>query len=154
MNNELLKILDSAIIVAIMAHAGQTDKAGLPYILHPIRVMMAVNTIPEKIVAILHDVLEDTEITPEILISRGIPEYLVCAIKMLTKDPNKKQTYNEYLINIKTNEIATNVKIADMRDNSDLLRFHDLEEKHLKMIKKYHRGIKMLTKDLDIRTRL
>jgi len=71
---------------------------------------------------------------------------------LLTKKPN--QTYKEYLIKIKENKIARNVKIADMRDNSDILRYHDLEEKHLKMTKKYHKGIQMLTEDIEIITRL
>jgi guanosine-3',5'-bis(diphosphate) 3'-pyrophosphohydrolase len=152
LNHELLKILDQAIYVATKNHYRQFDKAGLPYILHPMRVMMSIDTIPEKIVVILHDVLEDTDLTSDNLIELRIPEWLVSVVKILTKVPG--QNYSEYLNNIMTSETAIKVKIADMRDNADLLRYHDLEEKHLKMIKKYHKGIKFLTRDLEVRTRL
>ena len=151
-DNKLLKLLDKAIVIATNAHTGQTDKAGIPYILHPIRVMMSVDTIPEKIVAILHDILEDTTVTFDSLLKEGFPEWILNNVVILTKD--KQETYDRYLLSIKSNPIATKVKLADMRDNSDILRFHNLEIKHLKMINKYHKGIKMLTKDVSMLTRL
>jgi len=76
MNKDLLKLLDKAIMISTNAHYKQTDKAGIPYILHPIRVMMNVKTIPEKIVAILHDTLEDTELTIGDLICFDYPQYI------------------------------------------------------------------------------
>lgn len=129
-------LLENAIRLAVNAHLGQFDKGGNPYILHPLHVMSQMDTIDEMIVAVLHDVLEDTQVTAEILQSQGFPDHIIEALKLLTKSPD--QDYKEYILKIKANKLATKVKLADMRHNSDLTRIHIVEEKHIKMIKKYH----------------
>ncbi len=142
---EILKpaeLLELAIRLAVSYHAGQFDKAGKPYILHPLRVMNAVNSINEKIVAVLHDTIEDTPLTTTMLYQEGFPLRTIYAIKLLSK--NKGEPYKPYILRIKKNDTARSVKIADLRDNSDLFRLHDVEEKHLKMIKKYHWAMKQL----------
>ena len=140
-----LILLERAIRIAVNAHAGQLDKAGTPYILHPLRVMHAVTTIDEKIVAILHDVIEDTSITPQILLSEGFDTDIVDAVVSLSRIPG--ETYKDFIQRVKRNTLGRKVKIADMRDNCDLFRMHDLPDKHLNMIKKYHAGIKELEPD-------
>ena len=142
----LLEYLELSIRLAVNLHAGQFDKAGKPYILHPLRVMNNVNTIEEKIVGVLHDTIEDTELTLDELENLfGFPSNIVEAVNLLTKE--KDVSYKEYILKIKNNELARVVKLADMRDNSDLFRLHEVEEKHLKMIKKYHWGMKQLRDD-------
>lgn len=143
--SQLNLILESAIRIAVTAHAGQLDKAGMPYILHPLYIMNQMDFIEDMIVAVLHDVVEDTNISFDCLIAQGIPDYLVADLKLLTHD--KDVDYVEYINNIKRSPRATRVKLADMRHNSDLWRMHDIEEKHLKMIKKYHQAMKILKGD-------
>ena len=104
--------------------------------------MYSVSTIDEKIVAIGHDLLEDTDMSAKKLLNYGFPTHIVEAIILLTNTPDV--TYKERILLIKKNALAREVKIADMRDNSDLFRLHDVESKHLKMIKKYHWGMKQL----------
>jgi len=145
----LKQVLDKVIVIAVNAHAGQTDKAGFPYILHPIRVMTSVKTIRQKIIAIAHDLFEDTNVTPSDLCAAGVPHDIVADIFLLTKE--KGADYDEYLNRIKKSEDARAVKLADMKDNSNILRYHALEEKHIKMAMKYHRGITILDPDYDER---
>ncbi len=142
----LPEYLELAIRLSVNLHAGQFDKAGKPYILHPLRVMNAVNTIEEKIVAVLHDVIEDTTMTLTTLTcTHKFPSNIIKAVGLLTR--KKYIPYKEYIVKIKDDELARVVKLADMRDNSDLFRLHEVEEKHLKMIKKYHWGMKQLRDD-------
>ncbi len=136
------KMLGLAIELAVDLHKGQMDKSGVPYILHPLRVMYSVNTIDEKIVAILHDTVEDTSLTAEGLTTFGFSEHIIEAVILLTKTADV--TYKERTLLIKENTLARVVKIADMRDNSDLFRLHDVELKHLEMIRKYHWAMKQL----------
>jgi (p)ppGpp synthase/HD superfamily hydrolase len=140
--DNLLPLLEKAIRLAVNAHAGQLDKAGIPYILHPLRVMQAGSTVEEKIVGILHDVLEDTSITEEFLMNEGFPRYIVEAVLSVTKI--SKEAYEDFIKRCSKNEIGREVKIKDMRDNSDLFRLRDIEEHHIKMIRKYHWGMKIL----------
>ncbi len=143
--------LEMAIRLAVDSHAGQFDKAGKPYILHPLRVMNAVNSIDEKIVGVLHDVVEDTDITlVQLTQDYDFPIRIVSAIDVLTKRPS--QSYEDYIALVKNDELARIVKQADMRDNSDLFRLHEVEEKHMKMIKKYHWGMKQLRNENDYLT--
>ena len=130
------RILEATIRLAVSAHAGQMDKGGNPYILHPLHIMDQMDTPDEKCVAVLHDTIEDTSITVETLEANGIPEDIISDVVLLTKKDG--QTYEEYIMQIKGSSRATKVKLADMRHNSDLTRMHILEEKHLKMIAKYH----------------
>jgi (p)ppGpp synthase/HD superfamily hydrolase len=133
MNQEYL--LHTAIGIAKTAHSGQKDKAGNPYIEHPLRVMDKLETIEEKIVGILHDVVEDTDITLDNLIAMGFPQSIIKAIEALTKRP--QEDYQSYLERIKSNSLALKVKIFDMQDNMDIKRIKNPTEKDYQRVAKY-----------------
>lgn len=126
--------LEKAIVIASNAHTGQVDKGGKPYILHPIRVMMAQKSVEAMIVGVLHDVIEDTTITLEELTQIGFSNEIVEAINCLTK---KGEDYNIYLQKVKQNSLARQVKLADLADNMDLSRLPTVTEKDLKRQQKY-----------------
>lgn len=129
--------LDKAILIATKAHQNQVDKAGKPYILHPIRVMMKMENETEQIVAILHDVLEDcSDYDEESLITEGFSSEVVEALSVLNR--NNYPDYQAYIWNVDRNPIARVVKIADLEDNINVLRLNILKEKDFERIKKYH----------------
>jgi len=130
--------LENAIIIATNAHMGQFDKAGAPYILHPLRVMMRMPTIDGKIVAIFHDVIEDTAVTLKDLIFEGFTDKVVCAIDSMTRCKN--EAYDAYLNRVISDKLTSECKLEDMRDNSNIYRLHKIAKHHLKMIAKYHKG--------------
>ena len=136
-------LLEKAIRIAVNAHMGQLDKGGHPYILHPLRVMMEGETPEEMILGILHDTIEDTSIAINFLQSEGFPHDILKDLELLTK--KKDEDYFEYLAKIKNSPRAKKIKLRDMKDNSNILRLHVVEEKHLKMIKKYHSAVLYLT---------
>ena len=115
-----MSTLENAMSIAVTAHKGQVDKAGKPYILHPLRLMFKMNSESEMIAAVLHDVVEDTDWTFEMLKAEGFGEEVLDALRLLTHD--KKVPYKSYLEAIKTNKIALRVKIADLEDNLDIKR--------------------------------
>lgn len=130
--------LDKAIAFAVEKHKGQKDKGGNSYIRHCLRVMEKMDTEDEMIVAVLHDVLEDTPTTYDDLVKLGLTEHQVWSVYCLTK--TEGQTPEEYLKKIKTTTTAIKVKIADIEDNMTLWRMknrHALEEKDLTRINKY-----------------
>jgi len=131
--------LDDAIMLASKAHHKQRDKAGAPYILHPLRVMMRMSTIEGKIVAISHDLIEDTYVTIKDLIDNGCPDVCVHAIDCLTRRQN--ESYTKYLSRVVSDKLASECKLEDMRDNSNIYRLHKVAKDHLNMIKKYHKGV-------------
>jgi (p)ppGpp synthase/HD superfamily hydrolase len=135
--------LQRAIEIAVLAHKGQSRKNGDPYILHPLRLMHAVPSTREKIVAVLHDVVEDTSVTMDQLKSEGFSPEILDALALVTHDGN--EPYDEYINNIKTNPIARSVKLADLRDNSNLHEIPELNDKDLARVKKYHRAFKSLS---------
>ncbi|MFB5091388.1 HD domain-containing protein [Bacillus cereus] len=128
--------------IAKKAHAGQVDKAGMDYIKHPEAVASFVNTNEEKATAYLHDVLEDTEITANDLLSAGIPHKVVEAVQVLTKE--KYTPYFEYLCRVKENSLARTVKLADLKHNSDRSRLARITDKDLKRLEKYRKAIQFL----------
>ena len=116
-----MSTLSRAIAIAAEAHAGQTDRGGQPYIFHPIRVMLAVQTDDERVVAILHDVLEDCpQWTGARLRDEHFPDHVVTAIETLTRVPN--EAYIHYVRRCGASPLARAVKIADLRDNMDMSR--------------------------------
>lgn len=133
--------LNTAIIVATDAHNGQTDKGGNSYILHPLRVMLKMTTDEERIVAVLHDVIEDTSVTPAMLSELGFPRYIVSAIICLSR---YEESYMDFIRRCKQNELARKVKIADIEDNMDLSRIPNPVEEDFKRIKKYEKAWKEL----------
>ncbi|SJZ93618.1 HD domain-containing protein [Pilibacter termitis] len=138
-----LIISELALQIATEAHQGQEDKAGVDYIEHPKTVASFVSTDEEKATAYLHDVLEDTAITAEELLNKGIPENVVKAVELLTK--KKGQPYFEYLEDVKSNSISRIVKLADLRHNSDLSRLKKITETDYKRIEKYKKAIDFLS---------
>ena len=115
-----MSLLERAIEIAVLAHKEQVDKAGKPYILHPLRLIFKMQTENEMIAAVLHDVVEDTSWTIEKLEAEGFDEEVITAIELLTHD--KKVPYKKYIEAIKTNKIALKVKLADLEDNLDIKR--------------------------------
>ncbi|MGG4264845.1 HD domain-containing protein [Peribacillus simplex] len=128
--------------IAKKAHAGQVDKAGVNYIKHPETVASFVDTPEQKAAAYLHDVLEDTEVTADDLRSAGIPERVIEAVQVLTKDRNTP--YFDYLSKVKTNPIARVVKLADLKHNSDRSRLVKIAANDLKRLEKYKKAGKFL----------
>ena len=139
-----MSTLEKAISLAAEAHNGQKDKNGAPYILHPLRVMARVQSDTEKIAAVLHDTIEDTDYTIEKLREKGYSEQVLKAIDCLTKRDG--EDYDKYLNRSMSNPIAQKVKIADLEDNMDIRRFDVLKEEDLKRLNKYLRAWKRLTK--------
>ena len=127
--------LEQAISLAAKQHEGQVDKANAPYILHPLRVMLNVPTIEHKIVAVLHDILEDTETTIEDLYQFGFQEHLIDAIVALTK--KQGETRLEAAQRARQNPIARVVKLADINDNMDLSRIQSPTVKDFERLKEY-----------------
>lgn len=128
--------LARAIAIAAQAHQTQKDKSGEPYILHPIRVMLRLHSEVDMTVAILHDVVEDTDWTIEQLRAEGFAEEVLQAVECLTH--RKNETYDKFLARIESNAIARRVKLADLEDNMDVRRLNALTEKDLKRLQRYH----------------
>ena len=132
-----MSTLERAIAIAAQAHAGQTDKAGEPYILHPLRLMLAMETGLERIVAVLHDVVEDSGITLEKLRAEGFAEEAVAAIDALTKRDGESKM--DAAARAKGNALALRVKLADNADNQDMILTSDPTEADVARIEEYRR---------------
>lgn len=132
-------MIEKALEIAIRAHNGQFDKGNKPYIFHPITVALKMKDDKSKIVALLHDVIEDSDITIEDLKQEGFSECIIKAVEILTK--NKNENYQDYLSRIKKNKIAKQVKIEDIRHNIDLTRIPNPSENDYKRIKKYQKAL-------------
>jgi len=132
------EILERATKLAEKYHEGQFDKGGSPYIEHPLRVMEGVESLEEKILAVLHDVLEDCQVSKDELIKEGIPEYLVEKLEILCKGKNEK--YFDYIDRIKADKSTINVKLSDLRDNMNLQRLKAVTEKDTRRLEKYKKA--------------
>ncbi|MDF2503868.1 GTP pyrophosphokinase [Clostridium sp.] len=141
-NNDLL---NNAIILATQAHKGQVDKAGVNYILHPLRVMLKCKTLEEKIVAILHDTKEDTYVTDKDLLASGFDSEIIDAVDAITRRDN--ENYFNFIGRCKQNYIARIVKLADLEDNMDLTRISNYTKKDIDRLKKYAKARKMILED-------
>ena len=131
-----------AINIAYNAHMGQNDKFGIPYIFHPFHLAELMDTEDECIVAILHDAVEDTNVTFDDL-KKEFSTSVIEALKLLTHDKNVP--YEEYIIKLKDNPIAKKVKLADLKHNSDKTRLKHLTPKDIIRNKKYANAIKILS---------
>lgn len=127
---------EDAIVLALAAHSGQKDKAGRPLIQHALRVAMSLHSDVEKIVGVLHDVIEDTGYTLDSLREKGYPEEVLGALDCLTKRPT--ESYQEFIERVKANPLARRVKVADLRDNLDTARLPKLTENDLARLSKYY----------------
>jgi (p)ppGpp synthase/HD superfamily hydrolase len=137
-------LLEKALELAFKAHKGQKDRAGLPYILHPLRVMSRVQTNQQKIVALLHDVVEDSALTLEDLQAQGFPKAIVHAVNCLTKRDG--EPYDALIQRALNDHLARAVKLADLEDNMDLRRNREqLNEKDLERFDKYRRAWAILS---------
>ena len=135
--------LERAIEIAVEAHKGQKDKAGNPYILHPLRLMFQMKTDNERMAAVLHDVVEDSEWTLDDLRKENFDNEVIDAVNLLTRDDN--DSYEEFVQKAASNPISKAVKIADITDNLDLSRISKMTEKDVDRVKKYQRVLKILT---------
>lgn len=131
-----------AMKIAYDAHAGQVDKAGLPYINHPLHLAEQMETEDTCVVALLHDVVEDTPVTLDDLKKAGFTEIQMQAIEAMTHE--KGVPYMDYVKKLKENKIAVIVKLADIKHNSDITRIENPTEKDIKRLDKYSEAIKLL----------
>ena len=135
------ELTKKAIRIMFDAHKNQKDKSGLPYVFHPFVVANNLDDEYSIVVALLHDVVEDTEIT-FIDLEKEFPKEIIEALKLLTHNDN--DDYFEYIKKIKTNPLATKVKISDLTHNSDLSRMNEITEYDLKRQEKYKKALEIL----------
>lgn len=136
MDDSLNTLVARAIAIAAVAHQNQVDRAGAPYILHPIRMMLRGQTPQEQIVAILHDVIEDTDWTLEQLAAEGFPTEILAALDALTR--RSDETYEAFIDRVLTHPLATRVKRYDLEDNMSLTRMATLGDRDLERLQRYH----------------
>ena len=131
-----------AMKLSFEAHKGQKDKSGLPYAYHPFHLAEQMTDEETTIVALLHDVAEDTDMTVDDIQKMGFSEATCDALRMLTHDEGVP--YMDYVAKIKENPIAKAVKLVDLRHNSDLSRLDDVTEEDLERVEKYKAAIELL----------
>lgn len=136
-----MSIIDKAYEIARKAHAGQVDKAGKDYITHPVAVSGMLEGEDEKCVALLHDVLEDTDVTEE-EIRKEFGDVIADAVVAMTR--GEHESYEDFILRAKQNPIARKVKMADLTHNMDLGRLPVVTDKDLKRLEKYKRAMEVL----------
>lgn len=132
-----------AMRIAFEAHKEQTDKTGMPYIYHPIHLAEQMSDEASTCVALLHDVVEDTDMTFEQLQAEGFTPEIISALRLMTHD--EAIPYLDYVAEIKNNSIAAKVKLADLKHNSDLTRLDNIDERAVRRVEKYKKAIELLT---------
>ncbi|PTQ89599.1 guanosine-3',5'-bis(diphosphate) 3'-pyrophosphohydrolase [Agitococcus lubricus] len=135
-------LISTALQIALHAYANKVDKAGVEYIKHPLRVMAKMHSDEAMAVALLHDVIEDSDINAQDLLAAGLPKDIVDAVCCLTKQQD--EDYFAFIRRVKTNRLATQVKIADIEDNINVLRLSTLSDADLMRVQKYHRAWQLL----------
>ena len=138
-----MSTIEKAVEIAAKNHAGDKDKGGSPYLLHPLRLMFAVKTPFEMMAAVLHDVVEDTPVTLEYLESEGFHPDVVMAVEALTKRAGESRI--DAATRAAKNPIARIVKLADVTDNMDLGRISEPQYKDFERLKEYVKVRKILT---------
>lgn len=133
------ELLNKMLVLATTRHAGQFDRGGNPYILHPLKVMYYLKSNDEELqcIALAHDLVEDTDTSYTELREMGFTERIIQGIAALTKTPG--ETYDEYKLRVKANPDAVKVKMADLRHNTDVRRLKGVTDKDLARMEKYHR---------------
>lgn len=145
-----MNILDKAILIANKAHTNQKDKAGADYINHPLRVMNAGKTEEEKIIGVLHDVIEDSDWTFEMLKEEGFSQEVMDALRCLTK-LSEDEPYNHFIERVKSNPLAIAIKLNDIADNMDIRRLPELTDNDVIRLRKYLKAYNELyTYNFDI----
>ncbi len=142
------ELTKKALKICFEAHKDQSDKAGMPYVFHPFHLAEQMPDEETVICALLHDVIEDTDITLQDLQNMGFPTAVTDALALLTHDD--ETDYMEYIRSITKNPIAKVVKIADLKHNSDLSRLNTIDEKAIRRSEKYKKAIVLLTTDETI----
>lgn len=127
--------LEDAIALAATVHLGQVDKGGRPYILHPLRVMLRLESELERMAAVLHDVAEDTAYGLHELRALGYPQKVLDALDCLTKRPG--EGYEDFVARIKPNSLARKVKLADLEDNMDVTRLASISDRDMERLQRY-----------------
>lgn len=138
--------LERAIDIALDAHEGDTDKAGETYIRHPLRLMTQMDTEQERIAAVLHDVVEDSDHELQ-EVGEEFGTEIRDAVDALSKPDDDEDYLEEYIPRVKRNEIAKAVKRADLQDNLDLTRLSEVDDDACERIQKYHRALQRLDKE-------
>ena len=136
-------MLDKAIQCAVKAHAGQKDKAGAPYILHPLRIMMKMDSQAGMIAAMLHDVVEDSSVTLADLRAEGFSDEVIAAVDHLTR--REGEAYEIFINRLRHNPLAVKVKLADLEDNMDIRRIENVTERDIERIQKYQAAWEILS---------
>ncbi len=142
-----LSTLEKAIAIAAEAHAGQLDKGGAPYIIHPLRVMLRVNGIEAQVAAVLHDVVEDTPWTLDGLREAGFSDSVVIAIDHLTR--REGEDYLDFVRRAARDPIAAVVKRADLEENSDLSRLPTVTERDRQRLERYRLALAILDGEVE-----
>ncbi len=137
------QLLDKAISIAVDSHSGQVNDKAQPYVLHPLRMMFKAVTIEEKIIAVLHDVIEKTTIDLEYLRSVGFSDRIVLGIDALSRRP--QENYDKYIDRVAENKLATKVKIIDLDDNINSLDLDKSQESKSNKFLKYQKARNTLT---------
>ena len=137
--------LEKALVLAAKAHEGQKQRNGEPYILHPLRLMMKMDNINDQIAAVLHDVVEDSDWTLEMLKGEGFSEDIVHIVDLLTH--RDEDSYAFYIDRLKSNPTARRIKIADLNDNMKIQRLKKVGEKDFQRLEKYHKYWKILLQE-------
>ena len=136
--------LQRAIEIALEAHKGALDKGGNPYILHPLRVMLQMDSEEEMIVAILHDVVEDSEKWSfDKLHKEGFSKKIINSLRSVTKE-NENEDYEKFIDRSVKDKIGRKVKIADISDNLDISRLKEVTDKDILRINKYKKALEKL----------
>jgi hypothetical protein len=135
-------MLGKAIVIAVKAHEGVMSQDGTPFVLHPMRLMMAALGTEDKIVAILHDTVEDTDVTLDSLKEEGFSGEVLAALDCVSR--RQGEGYEDFIMRIRPNEMARRVKLLDLRDNIDLTRLTKVGRYELDRAGKYHRAIQYL----------
>jgi len=138
----LTELVGKAARIAAQAHETQTDKAGEAYILHPMRMMLRCRTDAERMVALLHDVVEDSAVTLERLTDEGFPPEIIAGIDGMTRRAG--ESYDAFVDRAARNPLSASVKRLDLEDNMDMLRLGELTEKDLARLQKYHAAYRRL----------
>lgn len=133
-----MSLIEIALERALSAYRGKRDKAGQAYVLHPLRLMAKMHDEISQVVSLLHDVIEDSDVTAEDLREDGFPEVVIEAVVALTRQAG--ESYMAFIERLKPNELARKVKLADIEDNLNVLRLVELSEQDLRRVQKYHKA--------------
>lgn len=142
---EYQKLYEKAANLMLEKHRGQVDKAGLPYYEHLIRVSQDVFSGKRKIVALLHDIVEDTDVTPEYLLQQGFPQEIVDAVVAISR--KEGESYEDFIDRVAENKLATEVKLSDLEDNMNIFRLPEITEKDRLRLNRYLKAWRKLVED-------